>query len=91
MGLELDPDNRELMYRQGLAAGDQVDTLLAEAEGRPDDFELRLRIDHALASKKQYARVVGMWIRSSRRILQTHDLGTNAVGPNGARIRSKTH
>lgn len=65
LGLELDPDNLDLMHRQGWAARDQVDALLAEASTRPDDFDLRLRIDHAFASKGQFADVVKMWDESN--------------------------
>lgn len=61
LGLELDPSNVDLMRRQGWAARDGVDALLAEAASRPDDFELRLRIDHALATKRQFDEVVKMW------------------------------
>jgi tetratricopeptide (TPR) repeat protein len=61
LGLELDPDNVDLMRRQGWAAQGDVAALLAEAATRPDDFELRLRIDHALATKRQFDQVVEMW------------------------------
>jgi tetratricopeptide (TPR) repeat protein len=56
LGLELAPDNTDLMRRQGFAARGDVAALLAEAATRPDDFELRLRIDHALATKRQFAK-----------------------------------
>lgn len=61
LGLELDPNNVDMMRRQGWAARDDADALLLQAASRPDDFELRLQIDHALATKRQFDEIVKMW------------------------------
>lgn len=63
LGLELDPDNADLMRRQGLAAQSDVEALVLEAASRPHDFELRLRIDHAYATQRRFDEVVELWDR----------------------------
>jgi tetratricopeptide (TPR) repeat protein len=61
VGLQLDPDNTELMHRQGAALRNDLPALRARATERPNDFDLHLSIDHALASQGKFDEVVQLW------------------------------
>ncbi|MBW2700506.1 MAG: DUF4034 domain-containing protein [Deltaproteobacteria bacterium] len=62
LGSQLDPDDNDLRYRAGWAQK-QGGLITSEAElaAKPDDFELRLQRDNALAAKHKFGEVVKMW------------------------------
>jgi len=63
LGLQLAPDDFDLMNRRGhnRAEGGGIDELKARVSAAPDDFRLRLELDHALAAKRRFVEVVEMW------------------------------
>jgi hypothetical protein len=64
LGLQLAPDDRDLLIRLGLSEKStdlSAAAIGAQLDAAPDDFELRLRIDAGLAASNRYADVVAMW------------------------------
>lgn len=64
LGLALSPNDPDLLQRVGnTVAPDALSPASMEAQlmAAPDDFDLRIRLDAALAARQRYADVVVMW------------------------------
>lgn len=64
IGLQLAPDDKDLMHRQAWnqkQSGASPGTIETQLEASPDDFELRLMIDHGWAADRRFDLVVAMW------------------------------
>ncbi len=64
LGLRLAPDDKDLMHRQAWnqkQLGTTRDDVQLQLDASPDDYELRLRIDHGWAANQRFDLVVIMW------------------------------
>jgi tetratricopeptide (TPR) repeat protein len=58
----LAPDDASIRHRQLYnAAATGADDLAARVSAAPDDFDLRLQLDHALATERRFAEIVASW------------------------------
>jgi tetratricopeptide (TPR) repeat protein len=58
----LAPDDASIRNRQVYnAAAAGADDLAARVSAAPDDFDLRLQLDHALATERRFAEIVASW------------------------------
>ncbi len=62
LAASLAPDDKDLVERQAWnAAAIGVDELAGRVAAAPEDYELRLQLDHALATKRRFPEVIASW------------------------------